>query len=100
MVRGIARIRWRSKPKKLPSPEYESLNEIDLTMHRSVWNFDGNRECRRFASGQCLQEVTELEHTCATMFDAALADLLPVRIQNAGLVELHSNIERKLLFYS
>jgi hypothetical protein len=40
---------------------------------RSAWNFDGNRECGRFAIGQCLQEVTELEHAWAAMFDAALA---------------------------
>jgi hypothetical protein len=37
------------------------------------------------------------------MFDAALADLLPVRIEDAGLVELdspvHSNIERELLLH-
>jgi len=37
------------------------------------------------------------------MFDAALADLLPVYIQDAGLVELHSpvhsNVERKLLLH-
>ena len=60
--------------------------------HRSARNFDGNRECRRFAIGQCLQEVTELEHAGATMFDAALADLLPLCIQDAGLVELHSPV--------
>jgi hypothetical protein len=51
MGRGIARIRWRSKPKKLPSPEYEPIkawvtvvgelvpkevvNEIDLTMQQA-----------------------------------------------------------------
>jgi hypothetical protein len=70
---------------------------------RSAWNFDGNRECGRFAIGQCLQEVTELEHAWAAMFDAALADLLPVCIQDAGLVELHSpvhsNVESKLLLH-
>lgn len=68
---------------------------------RSVWNFDGNRECGRFAIGQCLQKITELEHAWATMFDAALADLIPVCIQDADLVKLHSpvhsNIERELL---
>jgi hypothetical protein len=50
-----------------------------------------------------LQEVTELKDARTTMFDAALADLLPVCIQNAGLVELHSpvhsNIERELLLH-
>jgi hypothetical protein len=71
--------------------------------HRSAWNFDGNRECRRFAIGQRLQEVTELKQARATMFDPALADRLPVRIEDTGLVELHSpvhsNIEKELLLH-
>src|SRR5258708_21515139 len=55
------------------------------------------------ATGTRLREQKTIEHAWAAMFDAALADLLPVCIQDAGLVELHSpvhsNVESKLLLH-
>jgi hypothetical protein len=45
--------------------------------NQDAWNLDGNGEFRGFAIGQRLQEITELNHVGATMFDTALADLLP-----------------------